>query len=284
MSLFIRAPDLRFLKPLYSKARFFVFEPARKIRDTNENTAMNRNELRKMVDNRLPKIFGIGLPRSGTSSLNSALLTLGYLSLHYPVYYSIEQLNGSFNFEGEWDALTNFGENFYPQLDQEFPNSKFILTIRDKEKWLTSCRWKYQEGSNNLGNAIRIGVFGCFKFQEATFSHIYDQHTRNVLDYFKDRPDDLLVVNWESGDGWKELCDFLDKPVPPIDFPNKNSKKDITTSNIPINYGKVQNILTSSIKYQNLSFVYAEILNRAFLGNQVAKVFVRVARLFKKSF
>jgi hypothetical protein len=35
VSLFIRAPDLGFLKPLWSKARFFVFDPARKIRDTN---------------------------------------------------------------------------------------------------------------------------------------------------------------------------------------------------------------------------------------------------------
>jgi hypothetical protein len=35
VSLFIRAPDFGFLKPLCSKARFFVFEPARKICDTN---------------------------------------------------------------------------------------------------------------------------------------------------------------------------------------------------------------------------------------------------------
>ena len=37
VSLFIRAPDLGFLKRLYSKARFFVFDPARKIRDTNQD-------------------------------------------------------------------------------------------------------------------------------------------------------------------------------------------------------------------------------------------------------
>jgi tetratricopeptide (TPR) repeat protein len=36
VSLFIRAPDFGFLKPLCSKARFFVFEPARKICDTNQ--------------------------------------------------------------------------------------------------------------------------------------------------------------------------------------------------------------------------------------------------------
>jgi hypothetical protein len=36
MYLFIRAPDLGFLKPLCSKAKFFVFDPARKIRDNNK--------------------------------------------------------------------------------------------------------------------------------------------------------------------------------------------------------------------------------------------------------
>ena len=42
--------------------------------------------------------------------------------------------------------LTNFGEHFYPQLDQAYPNSKFILTIRDEETWLVS--WKKQIGKS----------------------------------------------------------------------------------------------------------------------------------------
>jgi hypothetical protein len=37
VSVFIRAPDLGFLKPLCSKAQFFVFDPARKIRDPKKN-------------------------------------------------------------------------------------------------------------------------------------------------------------------------------------------------------------------------------------------------------
>jgi len=36
VSLFIRTTDLGFLKSLCSKARFFDFGPARKIRDTND--------------------------------------------------------------------------------------------------------------------------------------------------------------------------------------------------------------------------------------------------------
>ena len=40
VSLFIRAPDLGFLKPLCGKARFFVFDPVRKIHDTNRISAL----------------------------------------------------------------------------------------------------------------------------------------------------------------------------------------------------------------------------------------------------
>lgn len=220
------------------------------------------------------KIFGIGLPRSGTSSLNQALSILGYKSLHHPTYYIMDKLNGSFSFEGDWDALTNFGEHFYPQLDELYPNSKFILTTRDKEKWLNSCRWKYQEPSNNLGNAIRISIFGCDRFHESTYSYIYDQHTRNVIEYFKNRPNDLLVVDWGLGHGWKELCYFLNKPVPETPFPNKNSKQEIILLDRPINYKVKRNTGLNNIP----NYFYSEILSQAFLGNKLAKIMVEFVK------
>lgn len=220
------------------------------------------------------KIFGIGLPRSGTSSLNQALSILGYKSLHHPTYFIMDKLNGSFSFDGNWDALTNFGEHFYPQLDQLYPDSKFILTIRDKEKWLDSCRWKYQEPSNHLGNVIRISIFGCDRFHESTYSHIYDQHTRNVIEYFKDRPNDLLVVDWGLGHGWKELCDFLDKPIPNIPFPHKNSKQEIILLNKPIKYKANKNIGLKNIP----NYFYSQILSQAFLGNKLAKMIVKLVK------
>jgi hypothetical protein len=53
---------------------------------------------------------------------------------------------------------------------------------------------------------------------------IYDEHNNGVLEYFKDRPNDLLVLCWERGDGWEKLCKFLDVPVPagqPIPHSNR---------------------------------------------------------------
>ena len=40
--------------------------------------------------------------------------------------------------------------------------------------------------------------------------------------YFKDRPNDLLVMNICNGEGWEKLCPFLNKPVPDAPFPKEN--------------------------------------------------------------
>jgi hypothetical protein len=43
-----------------------------------------------------------------------------------------------------------------------------------------------------------------------------------VTDYFRGRPHDLLVVDWEAGHGWPELCRFLGRDVPDQPFPREN--------------------------------------------------------------
>ena len=226
------------------------------------------------MKNQNSKIFGIGLPRSGTTSLNSALSIMGYRAIHNPTYFIMDKLNGSYEFEEPWDALTNFGEHFYPMLDQRYPNSKFILTIRDKEKWLGSCRWKYKDPTNHLGNAIRISVFGCDRFHEPTFSYLYDSHKESVLHYFKDRPDDLLVFNCDSGAGWEELCSFLGREIPSVSFPHKNSKQEIVSTGKPLNYQFNRSLYLKNIRH----YLHGDILNKAFLGNRLAKAIVRYKR------
>ena len=54
----------------------------------------------------------------------------------------------------------------------------------------------------------------------------YKNHNREVNEYFKDRPDDLLVMDVTAGDGWEKLCPFLGVDIPDIDFPPANKAKD----------------------------------------------------------
>jgi hypothetical protein len=54
----------------------------------------------------------------------------------------------------------------------------------------------------------------------------YLSHIQEIRDYFKDRPDDLLEICWENGDGWEKLANFLGKPVPQEPFPHRNKRRN----------------------------------------------------------
>ena len=52
------------------------------------------------------------------------------------------------------------------------------------------------------------------------------RHNAEVVEYFKDRPDDLLVMDITKEDPWPRLCAFLGEPVPSVPFPHSNSAAD----------------------------------------------------------
>ena len=129
--------------------------------------------------------------------------------------------------------MVNFGEHTYPILDKEFPQSKFILTIRDKESWLRSVyfllkdNWQisYTDDGriDGLLSLIRkMHIFHTVDYDDAYFSILYDNHLRNVEHYFKGREQDLLTIDICGGEGWERLCQFLGKEVPDVSFPHRN--------------------------------------------------------------
>jgi hypothetical protein len=96
------------------------------------------------------KIFGIGLSRTGTKSLTLALNMIGFKVAHYPddEITLKELMAGKYNFSllKDFDGITDITvAPYYAQLDKLFPDSKFILTVRDKDSWLkvgSSSLWK----------------------------------------------------------------------------------------------------------------------------------------------
>jgi hypothetical protein len=166
------------------------------------------------------KVFGIGLGRTGTTSLHHALTQLGFRCKHYPVVPQI--FAGDFRCLDDCDAVCdNPVVPYYPQWDQCYPQSKFILTIRDVADWIKSNRdWYTRRGTpTEYMTKVRIAVFGIYTFDEDRFRHIYDTHVRGVKTYFENRPNDLLVMDICRGDGWEKLCAFLNIPTPDVPFP-----------------------------------------------------------------
>ena len=79
------------------------------------------------------KVFGLGLSKTGTSSLSDALEILGIKTIHYPCdSTTIQELRSGIyrlsileDYQGVTDTPV---VPYYAQLDSIYPESKFILT------------------------------------------------------------------------------------------------------------------------------------------------------------
>lgn len=113
----------------------------------------------------------------------------------------------------------------YRELDKLIPNSKFILTVRDEEEWYQSVK----RHIGDLRSANHEWIYGRGKGlpkedKENTIA-VYQKHNEEVKAYFKNRPDDLLVLDFTKGDQWEKLCAFLNREIPDAPFPHANNSK-----------------------------------------------------------
>lgn len=185
---------------------------------------------------KLPKVFGLGLSKTGTSSLSDALNYLEIPTIHYPFDDdTYQQLRGGdYNlklletYQGVVDIPL---VPYYAQLDKIYPGSKFILTVRNLDSWLRSAEkhwelmmvwWENSPTFKRFHEFVSAAVYGTIYYNEDRFRYVYLQHEKNILEYFKNRPEDLLVIDICAGEGWDKLCAFLNKPVPDVPFPHAN--------------------------------------------------------------
>lgn len=165
------------------------------------------------------KIFGVGLSKTGTTSLTKALKMLGYRACHLP-----KDLESALE---KYEALIDTPiARAYKNLDELYPSSKFILTIRDVESWLESMRAHFVIYSRDTREdwilELRRDLYHTEEFDPVLMRDSFLQHNENVKSYFSTRPNDLLIINIINGEGWDVLCPFLSKPIPNTLFPKIN--------------------------------------------------------------
>lgn len=176
------------------------------------------------------KIYGIGLSKTGTLSLKCALEYLGFNIIHFPRNQH-ELFRSICHYHGACDIPV---VAYYKSLDKQFPGSKFIFTYRNKTDWLFSME-KHFELANNIflnpwRKKIRSMVYGQIDFNKDIFSKKFDEHYCDVMNYFRDRPQDLLILNVEDTDTvkWTKLKTFLQisKEIK-IDYPHTHKRNNV---------------------------------------------------------
>ena len=188
------------------------------------------------------KIFGIGLSRTGTRSLATALDILGFQAAHWHAGFRefitikngkpVLQLENIRSYDAGCDIPI---APFYKELDQEYANAKFILTIRNEESWLDSVRshidknpwwWPFSSLKKHYkAMVLRKFVYGSMRFHKNVYLQAYRRHNQAVIDYFAHRPNDLLILNICNGEGWEQICPFVSKSIPNERFPSTNVRR-----------------------------------------------------------
>lgn len=176
------------------------------------------------------KIFCIGLQRTGTTSLYQAASLLGLRAA--PSSVALLD-NVSAPLIEQYDF---FSDNpiplLYPALDLAYPNSKFILTTRSVDDWLQSVEWLFTVDKPTLspelqqvGDDIHRRLYGTDTFDAERFRAFWATYHAEVDAYFANRSADLLRLDLTQGDGWAQLCPFLNVLIPTDPFPHSNRRR-----------------------------------------------------------
>ncbi|WP_258101582.1 sulfotransferase [Marinoscillum pacificum] len=204
------------------------------------------------------KIFCIGLNKTGTTTLEFCLDELGFRMGDQLKAKPLLDDWAKRNFKPiikyckSADAFQDSPFSLphtYLALHSAFPRAKFILSVRNNpDQWadsITTFHGKLWANGNtptkeDLQNAINHTKGRPWKVNRLLFNTpeddpynrdvlkvFYDNHNRNVVDYFKTLPGSLLVLNVAKKESYRDFCEFLNvKPMREL-FPIKNSTSDL---------------------------------------------------------
>lgn len=200
------------------------------------------------------QVVGAGLPRTGTSSLKSALEFL----LRGRCYHMREIPHHPFDFGDDWnEALAGKTPNwtklfagyraaldwptslFWRELSKVYPDALVLLSVRDSaETWRQSAEAtilpvarmalapEWNEGRGLIDLLERFT--GSQHWDDpATLMAAYERHNDDVR---RTVPTSRLI-EWRAEDEWGPLCHALDLPVPNQPFPLTNRRSEWVDGN-----------------------------------------------------
>ena len=174
-----------------------------------------------------PKIFCIGLEKTGTAPLARALQNIGYnvtgkngplLRPRIAQVYQHVCIRKSYKFEAFYG---NPWPLMFREMYQLWPNAKFILTIRDPNEWIASMTQAF----GGTSTPIRELIYGAGDpaGQENQYIRQMVKHENAVREFFLKDPGSLLVMDISESNDYQPLERFLGRTHHAKNFPNEGS-------------------------------------------------------------
>ncbi|MEH6734757.1 MAG: sulfotransferase family protein [Shewanella sp.] len=165
------------------------------------------------------KVFIIGLPRTGTTSVSVALLEQKLTVAHQAFTKQAFMLA---------DVVSDapcFSD--YQQLDKLFPNAKFVYLDRPLDKWLPSMQMllgrmlvHLDKDKGRFHPIMKRSFNHSFDiwqvedvFDEAHLTACYQRHQQQVMSYFTGR-DDFIAIDISVTGSFAKLLQFINLPKP----------------------------------------------------------------------
>ncbi|KAJ5367146.1 hypothetical protein N7541_001087 [Penicillium brevicompactum] len=220
-------------------------------------TDIDRSKCTRVVPMR---VLCLGLSRTGTNSLRTALRILGYDETYhgYEAYFEnprdswmwLQALKAKLDGALRRDsiliitlAVTDVpAACFAEELIHAYPEAKVILTYRDIDAWYNSVMkaiiarvknpWSHSmtffliffRGPVRWSRLMALKIWdGYFRGFEVNGKQVYKEHYALVESLVPE--DDLL--RYKVQEGWEPLCRFLGQPVPDVLFPQGNEVAEL---------------------------------------------------------
>ncbi len=199
------------------------------------------------------KVFCIGRNKTGTTTIEQVLKSFGYKlgdqgqAELFTNDWKYRNFKNVIKFCKKYDAFQDvpFSHDFtFQAIDTAFPNSKFILTIRNNaNEWFDSLTRFHTKIVNKgrlptaedlkefpyrhkgwLWNQF-TSVYGddeSILYDRHTYTTHYNNHNNRIREYFRHRPQDLLVINIADPTSMEDLCDFLGFDFTDQEMPHLN--------------------------------------------------------------
>lgn len=185
----------------------------------------------------MEKIFCLGSNKTGTVSLRTAMKNLGFkisTSQTHGLYFhsgligaSQEEFKRLFDIikkrKHDWNFFADMPFNLpgaHEILYNMFPNSRFVLTIRDPEKWFeTVLRWIQTRNAQKIYDWIWCTEFTPENKQEILTR--YNRRNSGIINFFKNKNLLTLYIG-EDNNALQKLCAFVGKDTISGPFPHEN--------------------------------------------------------------